>query len=85
MILICSNLLKYDVVSLTDLLRDFYDGVRNGIGQQAFSVFNGKNDVVVRIVCVVECLNWTHPSVVAETEGFRTFLQGAARQSRGEN
>ena len=41
--------------------------------------------MVVRVIRVVKCFNRTHPSIVAETEGFRTFLQGAARQSRGES
>jgi len=41
--------------------------------------------MVVRVIRVVECFGRTHPSIVAETEGFRTFLQGPTRQSRGES
>lgn len=85
MVDVCSNFLKFDVVPFAYLLRDFYYRERDFIREQTLSILDGKDDVVVRVVRIVEGLDWTHPSIVAETKGFRTFLYGTARQSRGEN
>jgi len=48
---ITADLLELDVVAFTDFLGDFGNGERHIPGQQCFSVFNGKDYVVVSIVC----------------------------------
>ena len=50
MINVAPDLFELNVVSLFNLLRDFGDGERDLIAQQSFSVFDGKNDVIVSII-----------------------------------
>ena len=83
MVSIGSNLFEFDIVSQTNFLRDMDNGERDLISQQGLSVFNRKDDVVVGVVDVVESSSKAHaPILMRKTEGFRTFLQGATRQSR---
>ena len=83
MVSIGSNLFELDIVSQTNFLRDIDNSERYLVCQKGFSVFNRKDDVVVGVVDVVESSFQAHaPILMRKTEGFRTFLQGAARQSR---
>ena len=83
MVSIGSNLFELDIVSQTNFLRDMDNGERDLICQKGLSVFNRKDDVVVGVVDVVESSSKAHaPILMRKTEGFRTFLQGATRQSR---
>ncbi len=80
MIPIGSDLFEGDVISLTDFFGNLLDRERDSIGQQGFTVFYGKNNVVVGFIDVMVGMDDRHaPSLLLETYGFQTFLKGNLR------
>ena len=59
-ILVIANLFKFNVISLRDFLRNITDSERYLVGKERFTIFNGKDDVVVGIVCIVACFVYGH-------------------------
>ncbi len=55
MVEIVPNLFEFYIVPLTDFLCYLGDGERDLVGQESFSILNGKNNMVVRFVDVVVC------------------------------
>ena len=54
MVSIRSDLFELNVIAQANFLRDLFDGERDIISQQGFAVLNGKDDMVVSIVHIVE-------------------------------
>jgi len=81
---ISANLFKLNVISLGDFLRDCANRERDLILKQGFAVFDGKDNVVVRVIGIVMSADEGHAaSIPLETEGFQTFLQGSRGKPRG--
>lgn len=59
-----TDLLELNVVPQTDFLRDCSDGERDLIGQQRFAILDGKDDMVVGIVNIVESPTKAHAPIL---------------------
>ena len=80
-----TDLIEDNVVANFNLSGDFDHGRSDSRGEEGFTVFDGKDDVLVSIIDTVVTSGEAHASILAlETEGFQTFLQGTPPQRGGE-
>ena len=84
MISIGTNLFKFDVVSLCDSPRNREDGERDIVVQERFSVFDGKDDVIVGIICVVGSSEEDHALILFGNRGFPNLPPRYPRQAAGK-
>jgi len=52
-IAIGTDLFKVDVVAEGNFLRNLLDCERDVVGEQRFSIFDGKDEVIVSFICIV--------------------------------
>ena len=60
MVVVSANLFEVDVVAEGNFMRNAYDGERNIVVKQRFAIFDGKDEVIVGIICIVVCFNNGH-------------------------
>ena len=85
MVLVSANLFEVDVVAEGNFMRNAYNGERDIMVKQRFAVFDGKDEVIVGIVCIVVGFDDGHgSSVYLKTNGFQTFLSGTRGKPRGK-
>ena len=61
-ILVITNLFKFNVISIRDFPRNVTNGERYFVRKQGFTVFDGKDNVVVGFIDVVVGLDYGHSS-----------------------
>ena len=84
MVSISANLFKLHIVSLSDFLCYVNNGERDVISEQRLTIFDGKDNVVVRVIHVMGGPAESHALILCENRGFHTFLQGVAAEPRGK-
>ena len=82
---ICTDFFKSDVIAEGDFLRNLCDRERDIVLEQRFTIFDGKDNVVVGVIDVVTGMDDGHArSIQLETKGFQTFLWGTRGKPRGK-
>ena len=85
MVTVGADLFKREIVALFDLLRDLQNCFCKVWRQECFSVFDRKDDVVVRIVYAVVASGDAHALSVFENRGFSNFPpRSPAASGRGK-
>ena len=81
-----TDLLEDDIIASLDLAGDPHHCRGDCRGEKGFTVFDGKDDVVVSVIDAVVTSSEAHAPIISlETEGFQTFLQGPRPKGRGKN
>ena len=83
-VIIISQFFKFNVIAESDFLCDRANGERDIILQKSFSVFNGKDNVVVGLVCIVVCFLNGHASSLTWKPRVSKPSYMAPAASRGE-
>ena len=84
-VLITSDFLKFNVISASNFLCQFANSERNVVLQESFSVFNGKDDVIVCFIDIVVSAFEAHASSLLENRGSSNFPTWYPRQAAGKS